>query len=141
MDASPSTQLDSMPRLVKVGLGLMAASFALAILRVNLDRMFHGRVIRVLPILIVVFVLFLQLYGLACRLNWVRWLTIVLSLLGIPYLPRVLSSLHDPWQITAQIAVDVLFYLGVTMLCLKPARLWFGGARSPNNALERERGQ
>ena len=138
---STSTQSDLMPRLVQVALGLLALDFALALVKFAMYRAAHGKPTSVLAMLVAGFILFLWVLGLARRLNWLRWMTIIGALAGVLFVPRAFASLNDSRQIGIQIVSYALVDAAAVLLCLKPARLWFASRRSPNNALDQARGR
>jgi 4-hydroxybenzoate polyprenyltransferase len=80
---------------------------------------------RSVAVVITACLLLLWLYGLFRRLNWLRWVTVGLAILGILLLPRVLARIQERGPILFQLFKYALFDTGTLLLCLPAAREWF----------------
>jgi hypothetical protein len=61
--------------------------------------------------------------------NWARWVFIVMFALGLLFLPSSIQTLqtHSSFDLAIYCVQLLLQLVAAVALCLRPARLWFGG--------------
>jgi|SRR5882762_9307886 len=111
------------PRVVVVALSFIGADFVLILFQML--RIDVASTPRFIAVVVTACVLLLWLYGLFRRLNWLRWVTVGLAILGILFLPRVLARIYERGPILFQLFKYALFDTGTVLLCLPAAREWF----------------
>ena len=127
-----SRQLKSTPPQVSVALALIAADLALGIgkgffsMTSVIRTAPKGSAIPVVVFTVMLSVYVLWIYGLYCRLNWLRWLTVALAVLGLVFLPKALSSTHNWRLLSLQMLQYLMFDSAAILLCLPAAGRWYG---------------
>jgi hypothetical protein len=122
------SQSQTIPRQVIVALCLLAAGFSTAILRVIfapaagfLSSGSHAVVVVVLGGLY-----FAWVYGLFRRLNWLRWVTIVVSCFGMVTIPWYVAQVTNHTLLVFHLLHMTLQVPAMVLLCLRSARVWYG---------------
>jgi hypothetical protein len=108
---------------VKLALSLIAADFALAIVRVLTGPLAGPSML--IALLLMTGLYALWLLGLYRRINWVRWLTIAGALIGILSLPWMWSLIRNQGNVLLYVFKYVLFDAGAILLCTPQAHAWY----------------
>jgi hypothetical protein len=114
-----------MPRLVAAAIVLIAGEFLIGLVQVTLMNLDRGSNHIVFGVVLVGLIGFPWIYGLYKRHNWVRWLTIVstgLGVLGVIWGP---SKFSNPWQVQMGRIQVVAHLAAAILLCLPAAGYWY----------------
>lgn len=128
MVTTQGTQSEATPRQVTVAIYLLGAAFIFSVLRAVLTREWSDPGSHVVPIAILIAIYFAWIYGLVRRLNWLRWLTIVFSSLGLVSLPWWLPNVTDHTQHSLHILQCIVQVPATVLLCFPEAQGWYGRA-------------
>ena len=115
-----------MPRQVVSSLSLLSAAFSTSILRMLLTGRGDHPGSNAVAAAIVGGIYFAWVYGLFRRLNWLRWVTIVLTCVGVITLPWWFAQVTDHTRLAFHLLQLALQVPAVALLCLRPARVWYG---------------
>jgi len=124
-EISPSQPV-AVPRQVTLALYLLGAAFVFSILRLVFTPHWSHPGSHVFPIFLVAAVYFFWLYGLVRRLNWLRWVTVVLSGIGLITMPWWLPKVDDHTQLAFHLLQCAAQIPGTLLLCLPAAQAWYG---------------
>jgi hypothetical protein len=113
------------PGVVLYALGSMALGLSVAVARSVLMRDWSRPSSAIIPVAVLAVLCLAWLYGLWCRLNWLRWTAVILGALGCLGARWSLAALHDPMQIDLYWVQFVTTLVTVLLLLLPPSRDWY----------------
>jgi len=113
------------PKAVLYALGSMVLGLVVAVVRSVLMRDWSHPSSAIMPVAVLAAFCLAWLYGLWCRLNWLRWTTIILGASGCLSAHWSLAILHDPVQIDLYWVQFVTTLLTVGLLLLLSSRDWY----------------
>ena len=122
------SQSTTMPRQVMLALCLLGAGFSTAILRVIFAPTgdFLSSSSHALVVVMVGGLYFAWVYGLFRRLNWLRWVTIVVSCFGMVTIPWYFAQVTNHTRLVFHLLHMALQFPAVVLLCMRSARVWYG---------------
>jgi uncharacterized membrane protein (DUF2068 family) len=113
------------PRQVLLAIGLMGATFSIAVVRLALMQDWTRPAFAALIVSILAALCWLWLYGLWRRTTWVWWFTVISGVGGCLLARLSVAKLHDATQISLY-WVQFGFTLPAMVLLLMPAaRTWY----------------
>jgi hypothetical protein len=120
------THSPPMPRQVLLALCLLGAGFLVAIVRVLLvpiDDLSSGS--HALAVVMLGALYFAWVYGLYRRLNWLRWVTIVVACFAMIRVPWNIAQVTNHTRLAFHLLHMALQFPAVVLLCLRSARVWY----------------
>jgi hypothetical protein len=119
------TQQRVPPPQVLAALCLLGVEFALAILRVSLKTEWTRQPAAALNVVAILSLYSLWLYGLWRGLDWLRWVTVVLSVSSCVFAPRQLTRMADSTQVALSWLQICVAAPAVVLLILPRANRWY----------------
>lgn len=131
------TSYDTSPWQVQLALLLLAANLILGFVRMAIQQGWTHPEKAAMGLMLVGTVSVYWLYGLAIRLNWLRWWTLVSTLLGVPLTGYAIYQIQTPW--VAAVAVYDWCWRLERVLCFSRHLVAYGThvASVSNHRLER----
>jgi hypothetical protein len=124
-DAATTNPHQPPPRSAIVVLCLVAAISLIAEVRSALMKDWARPAPALVGMGFLALICLLWLYGLWRRVNWVRWMTIILGVGGCLLASRSIARLHDPTQVALYWVQFALTVPTVAFLLTPSARSWY----------------
>jgi uncharacterized membrane protein (DUF2068 family) len=121
----PSVAKNRPPAGVLYALGLMAAEFAIAIVRSALMKDWTRPAASAVAVAVLALICILWLYGLWRRKVWLWWVTVIGGVGGCILTPWSVGMIHDSAQLRLYLLQVVVVAPAMLLLLLPASRRWY----------------